>query len=191
MNIVLDGLSGVGKTYVGRRLANRLDMNFYEFLPDIENNSEVSLHSFALKRQQLNDNTVIEGSFIMSYVVKQYMFAKGLLSLNQLLKIKQIEYQELPNIQPFIILYFTDTNDVILNRRKQRDREFEFRPELDDISDLDNYITTNYESTLQQYKSKLNHLWPNVSVIRVDRSKFSNISELLDRIVERIASIIK
>lgn len=144
MNIVLDGLSGVGKTHIGEKLAVMLNTNFYEFLPDTTNNSESSLHSYAIQRQSKNDQIIIEGSYLMSEITKDWMVKKGKISFDEYLRVKSLPTDQ---IKPFIIIYLDDHYSKILERRKQRGRAFEFLPTMtpNELQDLDNYITQNYD----------------------------------------------
>lgn len=141
MNILLDGISGVGKTYLGEKLAERLGIRFYEFLPDSETNSESALHSYAIQRQAKTDMTIIEGSYIMSEIVKMYMYENGMIDFEQILKMKSIDTSK---VKPFFVIFITDDRDKIAKRVKSRGRPYEFRPDLKNLESLNDYIISNY-----------------------------------------------
>lgn len=149
MNILLDGLSGVGKTYLGEKLAERLGIRFYEFLPDSEANSESALHSYAIQRQTKTDMTIIEGSYIMSEIVKMYMYKNGIIDFEQILKMKSIDTSK---VKPFFVIFITDDKSKIAERVKSRGRAYEFRPDLKDLEELNNYIISHYHSFYQKHK---------------------------------------
>lgn len=178
MNILLDGISGVGKTYLGEKLAERLGLRFYEFLPDLEGNSESALHSYAIQRQAKNDMTIIEGSYIMSEIVKMYMYENKMIDFEQVLKMKSIDTSK---VKPFFVIFIIDDKNKIAERVRSRGREYEFRPNLKSLKSLNEYIMSNY----YKFYRKHNIVYDTFSRIGL------NEEETLDSLTDLVYNIIK
>jgi deoxyadenosine/deoxycytidine kinase len=141
MHIVLDGLSGVGKTYYGRLFAEKHNMTFISFLPP-EDACEIELHKHTVYRLSSTlEPMIFEGSPLLSLTVKAGLYKQGLLTLPELIKITSISETKL---NPYLIICFRDTYDSILSRRIKRGRPYEYRRDLKSILDLDAFIVKQY-----------------------------------------------
>ena len=151
MNIVIDGLSGVGKTYLGTMLAEELGIPFVEYLPDFED-SEVNIHKATSQRMIHIEGCVVEGSLQMSYLVKQWMHKNNFISTGDLFKCKSINEtvkEYLDSIKNIYVLILDDIEDIKA-RRSVRGRAFEFKGNISQtqLEDLDTYILENYRRDL-------------------------------------------
>lgn len=181
MNIVIDGLSGVGKTTIGTKLAVSLGMPFYEFLPDMEGRNEVSLHAYSIQRQSKSYKTVIEGSYIMSLITKHFLHSVGLLTTDDLVSIHAIPDK---TVADCIIIYIDDSLENIRDRRLSRGRPFEYTPELGDlIYLLDEYVEGKYIDYIT------NITRPNITFIRYNRSG-KEADEVVRDLVELLPEVL-
>jgi shikimate kinase len=140
MNIVLDGLSGVGKSYYGRLLAEKHNMSFVEFEPDLNNPNELAEHEQIIWRHGCT-NLIIENSITMAELVKLWMYSVNYISFKDLVYMLS---SSKTRVQPHIILFLHDTPESIAKKRIKRNRLSEYYVGLKDLSSVDAYILRNY-----------------------------------------------
>lgn len=159
MNIVLDGLSGVGKTYYGTKFAQEHDITFLPFLPSLNDlPREELIHHELIMRQSIDTYPVLfEGNVIASEVVKLWMYKKGLISLEELWKVLSAD---ISSIKDYAIIYLIDDYENIKNKRAKRNRPFEYHPKIDKrlLSDLDKFITQNIRQVAKRHNIKFEYI---------------------------------
>lgn len=176
MNIVLEGISAVGKTYLGKRLAKKWGMEFLEFMPSDEDwGNEVKLHQDVIDMQS-KDRCVIETSYIGSYVIKEFMYLEGTVNMADLLECYS---RDLSKVKPFIVIYLSDTYPAVVKRRVKRGREFEFNPSYDDQIQhkMDRYIQEQLPDRLAAY---------GIPTIYIDLSLIKEEQDVLEYIEEQV-----
>lgn len=142
MNICFDGLSGVGKTYYGELFAKKHGLTFLSLLPDLNDVDEYALHLQMVGRQSSHHSSMLlEGSIIMSEVVKNWMYMTNYISIEELLQMFSVSQN---SVQTYGIIYFIDEYENIKAKRKKRGRKFEYAPDIGDLPSLDKYIEITY-----------------------------------------------
>lgn len=185
MNIVLEGISAVGKTYLGKKLAKRWGMKFIEFMPTDEDwGNEVKLHQDIIDMHR-NDMSIIETSVIGSHVIKEFMYQEGTITMADLIECRSLDTS---GMKPYIVIYLQDTYQSVIDRRADRGREFEFNPEYSKTTqrDLDMYIDRHLPDRLS--KAGIPSLYVNLSMAGDGDAVLDYIERLLFEYL-RISSV--
>lgn len=180
MNIVLDGPSGVGKSFLGRQLAQRLNMDFVDM--EIDRSKEISeseLHMNILNNMSVRKLSVIENSYIQSTIIKQFMTATGKLPLLEYFRILANNRQVVPKIQPWIQIIILDDKEVINKRRTLRGNPWEYSPETD-LSELTNYLETSLVH--------ISNSSSNLKIVHI-RNKYNSVDEELNHLIKRLRNM--
>ena len=174
MRIVLDGVSGVGKTYIGELLSDELDMNFIPYMPDFRD-SELSIHREFITKRNLCDNVIVEGSLKMANFVKDWMYQQGYLEFSEYFKCKSLNVEHVDKDD--IVVLIVDDHEVILNRRLERARPFEFNQEIidTDLISLDHYLNKHYKHHIAHIVINRQNYKDNDSMIRDIIKQLTNL----------------
>lgn len=181
MNVILEGISAVGKTYIGKKLAEKWNMKFIEFLPsDDDWGNEVKLHQDVIN-MQMQDRAIIETSYIGSYVIKEFMYHEGTISMADLLECYSLDVSQ---VKPFIVVYISDTYANVIERRNRRGRDFEFNPNYDKPIQyrMDKYTQEQLPDRLLSY---------GVPTIFIDLSLLGEGQDVLEYIEEQVFEKLK
>ncbi len=194
--ISIAGIIGVGKTTLTKKLSNLLgckaifeayDKNPY--MPDVYGgNKQLALDSqlyFLTSRiTQLNHNTLKPGRIAISDYVfdKELIYARRLLSPEQLTLYKQIYAPVVPNISnPVLAIYLTDSVENCLERIHRRNRPYEQKIQPKFLKALN----ADYEHLFAD--------WKTCPVIRIPASSLdyatqTNIEHLANQIKSYVAA---
>ena len=141
MNIVLSGLSGVGKTYFGRLFAQEHNLTFLPFMPDLDSPDEWAIHKYVVGRQKShNENIIYEGDIISSELVKIWMYKQGILNIKELMEIMSVDQT---HVIPYGMIYLIDDMENIKAKRSKRGRKWEYFPGMTDLTSVDQFLTSN------------------------------------------------
>lgn len=199
--IAIEGPIGVGKT----TLANTLNEHFkFKILREIveenpflanfyENKEEYALQTEAFflfnRIKQLKDvkGYLKKGENIISdyHIIKNLIFAGITLDINDLHKYRQVYdifISDLP--QPDIIIYLNSDIDVIMNKIKQRDRNFERTMDIDYIKKL----SLEYEYFFNENAVKHNFTRKIPKIININNSDLDILFKNEDKkkVIEKV-----
>lgn len=172
MNIVITGCTGVGKTTVAKLLSKKINATFIEepmfendFLSDSYNKPELygtlSQISFMLSFSKLQDNWhIYENDFLIQersvsdclFVFSRRLLINNKISLKEYKLLEKLHSYFIQNTNPIdLFIYLKAPNEVILERIKQRDRDFE--------SDLDTNFLNSQEELYNQWFENLSNVY--------------------------------
>ncbi len=187
--IAVEGAIGIGKTTMASILGEHFGYTVLReiveenpFLADFyANDQENALQTEAFflfnRIKQLKDidkNYIKQGKSVISdyHAIKNMIFAGITLDMDDLHKYKQVYnifINELP--QPDIIVYLNSDTDVIMNKIKLRDRNFERTMDVDYIDKL----TNQYEYFFNKEAMKHNFTKKEPVIISIDNSELDII----------------
>lgn len=175
MRIILDGVSGVGKTYIGELLSSELGIDFIPYMPDFKD-SELSIHREFITKRNLCNNVIVEGSLKMANFVKDWMYQQGYLEFSEYFKCKSLNVEHVDKGD--IVILIVDDQEVILNRRLERARPFEFNQEIidTDLISLDNYLNRHYRRYMAD--------------IVVNRQDYKNNDDMIKYIIKQLTNLL-
>lgn len=172
MNIVITGCTGVGKTTVAKLLSKKINATYIEepmfendFLSDSYNKPELygtlSQISFMLSFSKLQDNWhIYENDFLIQercvsdclFVFSRRLLMNNKISLKEYKLLEKLHSYFIQNTNPIdLFIYLKAPNEVILERIKQRDRDFE--------SDLDTNFLNSQEELYNQWFENLSNVY--------------------------------
>lgn len=183
MNLVFDGLSGVGKSYLAQELAKKLNIDFVDFLVDKPNydpndpDMEIILYQ-ELIRTQRRTPIITENSIYQAYLVKWFMYTQGEIDYKTLSKLHTIKTRAEVELGKYIIIKVYDTEEQIETRRKIRGRKWEYNPEWkpETIKSLDSKLRGILYSTESSSLILIHH----------HRQKYNSVEEEIQALDHQI-----
>lgn len=190
MRVILDGLSGVGKSYLGEKLGEILEIPFIPYVPDFQE-TEVGIHKSLIKVHNQLNNSIIEGSLKMATAVKNYLRQKNYISFADYMTCISMNDNYI-NYKNDIYIYITDDYENIIRRRAERARPYEFDTKLSigDLLDLDKYIESlflqsDYEFNYTKYKYVKRHFIVNRADFKTEDDLINLLCQLIiDRVIK-------
>ncbi len=205
--IAVEGAIGIGKSTMASILGEHFGYTVLReiveenpFLADFyKNDKENALQTEAFflfnRIKQLKDidkNYITQGKSVISdyHTIKNLIFAGITLDMDDLHKYKQVYnifIDELP--QPDIIVYLTSDIDVIMNKIKLRDRNFERTMDKDYIIKL----TNQYDNFFNKEAMKHNFAKQEPLIVAIDNSELDIIYNIEDKmkVINKVEEAIK
>ena len=195
-HIAIEGPIGVGKTTLARSLADNLQANL--ILEQIEDNPFIGLFyedpqrhalpvqlSFLFSRlrqwQALHQQDLFHQGIVTDYIfAKDRLFATVTLSDEELALYDQVLHAVVVDLpKPDLVIYLQSDADVIMNRIRQRGRDFERHLGADYLRS----IIAAYDRFFFNYQDTP------LLIVQTDRLNFADKPEDIDALLDRIGKM--